>query len=77
VEIGDLDPDVLLARVADRHASERISTEDGVKIDFDEGWVHLRRSNTEPIVRVYTEAADRERAVELGRRFMAELLGLG
>jgi phosphomannomutase len=77
VGIGDLDPDVLLARVADRHASERISTEDGVKIDFDEGWVHLRRSNTEPIVRVYSEAADRETAEALGQRFMAELLELG
>lgn len=77
VDIGDMDPDALLERIAERHASERISTEDGVKIDFEEGWVHMRRSNTEPIVRVYSEAADPDTATNLGRRFMSELQSLG
>ena len=73
-EIGDLDPDGLLSRMADRYRGERISTVDGVKIDFDEGWVHMRKSNTEPIIRVYSEADTPEEARQLGGRFMRELL---
>lgn len=74
--IGDNDPDVLLAAMAERYKDERISTIDGVKIDFDEGWVHLRKSNTEPIIRVYAEAATPEASNTLGQRFMDELLGV-
>lgn len=74
-DIGDRDPDALLARMASSHKDERISTVDGVKIDLDEGWVHLRKSNTEPIIRVYAEAETSEAAKALGERFMAELLG--
>lgn len=73
-DIGSLDPDALLARLAERYSGSRISTIDGVKLDFDEGWVHLRKSNTEPIVRVYSEAKSAEQASALGRRFMDELL---
>ena len=46
---------------------------DGVKIDFAENWVHLRKSNTEPIVRVYTEAKSQAEADALAERFMAEI----
>lgn len=74
-DIGDLDPDMLLERMAERYAGERISTIDGVKIDLDEGWVHMRKSNTEPIIRVYAEASSAEAATALGERFMIELLG--
>lgn len=74
-QIGSLDPDALLERMADHYQNERISTIDGVKIDFDEGWVHMRKSNTEPIIRVYSEAASEDRARELGQRFMSELVG--
>lgn len=74
-DIGDLDPDMLLERMAERYAGERISTIDGVKIDLEEGWVHMRKSNTEPIIRVYAEASSAEAATALGQRFMTELLG--
>lgn len=73
-DIGDLDPDALLARMAEKYAGEKISTIDGVKIDLDEGWVHMRKSNTEPIIRVYAEAGSDEAANALGQRFMGELL---
>lgn len=73
-EIGELDPDGLLERMAERYAGERISTIDGVKIDFDEGWVHMRKSNTEPIIRVYSEATTEDQARSLGERFMQELV---
>ena len=74
-DIGELDPDALLARMAEKYAGEKISTIDGVKIDLDEGWVHMRKSNTEPIIRVYAEAGAAESANQLGQRFMSELLG--
>ena len=71
--LDGLDADALLGTLAERYADERISTVDGVKIDFDEGWVHLRTSNTEPIVRIYTEARTREEAEALAERFKGEL----
>ena len=51
-------------------------TIDGVKIDFPTGWVHMRKSNTEPIIRVYAEANSQEEAEELTQRFSAELLAI-
>ncbi len=74
-DIGSMDPEALLARMAERYADERISTIDGVKIDLEEGWVHMRKSNTEPIIRVYAEAGSAEAATSLGERFMKELVG--
>ena len=46
---------------------------DGVKIDFAENWVHLRKSNTEPIIRVYTEAKSTDEAYALAQKFIAEI----
>ncbi len=65
------DVDALLHKVQEQFAGERLTTIDGVKIDFEDGWVHLRRSNTEPIIRVYSEAHDEARAQELAARVMA------
>ena len=76
ISIGDSDPDALLAEMAERFAGERISTVDGVKIDFEEGWVHMRKSNTEPIIRIYSEAGSPEEAKLLGERFMEELASM-
>ncbi len=73
-DITGLDPDSLLNEMAERYATERINTTDGVKIDLDEGWVHMRKSNTEPIIRVYSESTSEEAARALGERFMAELI---
>lgn len=68
-----IDVDKILAEMEKRYAAEEISTIDGVKIDFAENWVHLRKSNTEPIIRVYTEAKSPEKADELARQIMAEV----
>ena len=51
-----IDVDKVLREIKDRYAGENVNDMDGVKIDFPENWVHLRKSNTEPIIRVYTEA---------------------
>lgn len=64
------DVDAILAKVKDLYKAEEINDVDGVKIDFPDKWVHLRKSNTEPIIRVYSEAATMEAADELGKQIM-------
>ena len=73
----DMDVDALLAKVAAFYKSdaavEKVTTIDGVKIDFADGWVHLRKSNTEPIIRIYSEAATEARANELAQGVMEQI----
>ena len=64
----EIDVDKVLEAVKGKFAGERINDKDGVKIDFADGWVHLRKSNTEPIIRVYSEAATMEEADELAKK---------
>ena len=68
-----IDVDKVLATVKERYAHERVNDIDGVKIDFAESWVHLRKSNTEPIIRIYTEAKSEAEADALAEKFIAEL----
>ena len=63
----------MLRDVKERYAGENVNDIDGVKIDFAENWVHLRKSNTEPIIRVYTEAKSMDEADALAQRFIAEI----
>jgi phosphomannomutase len=65
-----MDVDAILEQVIALYPNAEISTLDGVKFDFPEGWVHLRKSNTEPIVRVIAEHTDREKAIELAQTVM-------
>ncbi len=64
------DVDAILNKVKDIYANEEINDVDGVKIDFPDKWVHLRKSNTEPIIRVYSEASSMEAADEIGLSVM-------
>lgn len=68
-----LDVDSILKAMESRYQNEQLTTIDGVKIDFSESWVHLRKSNTEPIIRIYTEAKSQEEADALGDKFIAEI----
>ncbi len=68
-----IDVDALLLEIKSRYSNERVNDIDGVKIDFAQSWVHLRKSNTEPIVRIYTEAKSQSEADELATRFIAEM----
>ena len=72
-----MDVDALLLAIEKKYANNKPNTVDGVKIDFEASWVHLRKSNTEPIIRVYTEAPSQEAADLLMNRFKEELLALG
>jgi len=73
----DMNVDALLAKVAAFYKAdakvEKVTTIDGVKIDFADGWVHLRKSNTEPIIRIYSEAATEARANELAQGVMQQI----
>lgn len=64
------DIDAILAEVKEMYADQQVNDIDGVKIDFPDKWVHLRKSNTEPIIRVYSEAATMEEADALGKQIM-------
>ena len=68
-----LDVDAILDAVHNKYKDREVSTIDGVKIDFPQEWVHMRKSNTEPIIRIYTEATSQERADDLADRFIAEI----
>ena len=69
----ELDVDELLKAMEVKYASEEINTIDGVKIDFYDHWVHLRKSNTEPIIRIYTEAKSQEEADHLADKIIGEI----
>ena len=69
-------PDELIKKMEERYSDENIDTIDGLKIDFEQGWVHLRKSNTEPIIRIYTESNTMENATDLAERFEKELTAL-
>lgn len=69
----DINVDAILEAMTDKYKSEQITTIDGVKIDFAENWVHLRKSNTEPIIRIYTEAGSQQDADALALRIMEEM----
>ncbi|MEM9686257.1 MAG: phosphoglucosamine mutase [Bacteroidota bacterium] len=68
-----LDVASILERLKADYASENVTTTDGLKIDFPKSWVHLRKSNTEPIIRVYTEAPSQHEADTLAKRFIEEI----
>ena len=76
----DLKPDTnvpsILAKVKELYKDEEINDIDGVKIDFADAWVHLRSSNTEPIIRVYSEAASPEKAEAIGQKVMSVVMEL-
>jgi phosphomannomutase len=69
----ELDVDALLVGMENKYKDEQVTNIDGVKIDFPENWVHLRKSNTEPIIRIYTEAKSQAEADGLADRIISEI----
>jgi phosphomannomutase len=69
----EIDVDAILVAMTEKYKNEDISTIDGVKIDFESTWVHLRKSNTEPIIRIYTEAPTQADADALAERIIVEI----
>ena len=71
-----INPDQILKAMEQKYAHEQTTTIDGLKIDFTDSWVHLRKSNTEPIIRIYTEAKSQKEADALAQRFIEEMRAL-
>jgi phosphomannomutase len=69
----DLDVDAILKDMESQYSHEKVTTIDGVKIDFSNSWVHLRKSNTEPIIRIYTEAKSQIEADDLADRIITKI----
>ncbi|MFB6340769.1 phosphoglucosamine mutase [Saccharicrinis sp. FJH62] len=69
----NVDVDEVLLKLKDKFATEKVTDIDGVKIDFEKKWVHLRKSNTEPIIRIYSEAETEKAANELAMKFIGEI----
>ena len=66
----DINTDAILQKVKERFSGQQVTDIDGVKIDFPDKWVHLRKSNTEPIIRIYSEAKSQEEAEEVGKQII-------
>ena len=71
-----IDVDHILNKMADKYKNEEVDTTDGVKIYIGKEWVHLRKSNTEPIIRIYSESKSMDDAHKLAKRFKSEIQGL-
>ena len=69
----EIDVDDILFKIKDEYSNEQINDIDGVRIDFDKEWVHLRKSNTEPIIRIYSESKSAERANELAEEIISAI----
>ncbi|WP_343618714.1 phosphoglucosamine mutase [Flavobacterium sp.] len=72
----DINVDEILAKLTEKFSNEKPNCIDGVKIDFESEWVHLRKSNTEPIVRIYTESISQKKADDLASKFIVEIEAL-
>jgi len=73
VEIGDKNPDDIIAGLTNKYKSDQINTDDGLKIDFEDHWVHFRKSNTEPIIRCIVEASTNEKVKKYISKYTLEL----
>ena len=76
IDVGILKPDAILQKLNEKYSrTEKTNNEDGLKIDFDSSWVHLRKSNTEPIIRIIAEAKTQNEAAALVEKFKKEISG--
>lgn len=69
----EIDVDGILLKMKEKYSHEQVTDIDGVKIDFADSWVHLRKSNTEPIIRIYSEAKTVEEAQKLAQKIIADI----
>ncbi len=74
--IGSANPDEILNKLKEQFANEKINTDDGLRIDFEDHWVHLRKSNTEPIIRCIVEAKDENKATVLAEKYLSKIENL-
>jgi phosphomannomutase len=73
IDLINANPDNIISAIAKKYSKEKINTEDGLRIDFPDHWVHFRKSNTEPIIRIITEAKDQIIADNLAEKYYNEI----
>ena len=73
IELKDVSPDLVINKLIEKYSSENINTEDGLRIDFEDHWVHFRKSNTEPIVRIITESKSLKYSEDLSKKYYDEI----
>jgi phosphomannomutase len=73
IEIADINPDAVIELLTNKYEKEKIDTQDGLRIDFDDHWVHFRKSNTEPIIRIITEARTDEEAEGFVNNYLSDI----
>lgn len=73
IELIDTDPENIIDAIKNKYSNEKINLEDGLRIDFQDHWVHFRKSNTEPIIRIITEAKTESEANELSQKYYEEI----
>ncbi len=71
-----MNPDDVLAKMLSQHQHLKVNTADGLRIDFEDGWVHMRKSNTEPIIRIYAESSSTEKANDLAVKMINQIKAL-
>jgi len=69
----DIDVDDILKKIKDKYSKQPINTIDGIRIEFDDNWVHLRKSNTEPIIRIYAESETQSMADNLAKKILQDI----
>jgi len=70
------DPEAIITKLTDKFSNQNINTDDGLRIDFDDHWVHFRKSNTEPIIRIITESKSKQEAENLSEKYFDEIKSL-
>ena len=73
IELGNSNPDKIIELLKNKYKSGDINTDDGLRIDFPDHWVHFRKSNTEPIIRSIVEAKDKEKSEELSKKYFDDI----
>ena len=73
IELGNSDPDSVIEKIKDKYSDQKINTDDGLRIDFDDHWVHFRKSNTEPIIRCIAEAKNESEANSFIDKYFGEI----
>ncbi len=68
-----VNPDTVLEKLKVKHSNQQVNTVDGLRIDFEGEWVHMRKSNTEPIIRIYAESSSAEKATLLATKMIGEI----
>jgi len=76
IDLGKSNPDKIVDLIKENYSNQKVNTDDGLRIDFDDHWVHFRKSNTEPIIRIITESKNQKQSEELSQKYFNEIKSL-